>query len=238
MRNTVEEGGRHDVFTLTRMIYAVCSAIIFYEVIEFSGRFLWRSAHSLPWGLTVFGFWYRATCLLFALTTFAVTLSYHPKSEIFRWSRPADRPTGIFRSIGLGLVGGVAALAPASPIFWLVGSRTEFIPWLIVEDLSPFRVFELVFFVIILAVSGEVVYRGVVFRTLADYASTPAAVLGSCMLFAFICPVLTFPSAIILGVASAILYHRTRNILASITANAIFTIGGGALTLYHGLMNG
>jgi membrane protease YdiL (CAAX protease family) len=97
---------------------------------------------------------------------------------------------------------------------------------------------KLVFFIIILAVSSEVVYRGVVFRTLADYVSTPAAVFGSCMLFAFICPVLNFPIAIILGGASAILYYRTRNLLASITANAIFTVGGGALTLYHGLMHG
>jgi len=58
------------------------------------------------------------------------------------------------------------------------------------------------------------------------------------LLFASICPVLSFPSAIILGVASAILYYRTRNLLASITANAIFTVGGGALTLYHGLIHG
>ena len=98
--------------------------------------------------------------------------------------------------------------------------------------------FELVFFIIILAVSSEVVYRGVVFRTLVAYAGTPAAVLGSCMLFAFIFPVLSFPSAIILGGTSAILYYRTRNLLTSITANAIFTVGGGALTLYHGLMHG
>ena len=238
MRSTSEEGGLHSVFSLTRMIYSVCIAIILYKVVEFSGWFLLRRAQSIPWGLTVFGFWYRATCLLFALTMLAVTLPYHPKSEIFRWSQPTDRPMGIFRSIGLGLAGGVAALAFASPIFWLVGSRTEFIPSLIADALSPLRVFELVFFTIILAVSSEVVYRGVVFRTLVDYASIPAAVLGSCMLFAFIFPVLSFPSAIILGGTSAILYYRTRNLLASITANAIFTVGGGALTLYHGLMHG
>ena len=142
------------------------------------------------------------TCLLFVLTMLAVTLPYHPKSEIFRWSQATGRPTGSFRSIWLGLAGGGASFALASPIFWLVGSRTEFIPSLIADALSPLRVLELVFFIIILAVSSELVYRGVVFRTLVDYASTPAAVLGSCMLFAFICPVLSFPSAAILGVTS------------------------------------
>ena len=208
MRSTSEEGGAHSVFSLTRMIYAVCIAIIFYKVVEFSGWFLLRRAQSIPWGLTVFGFWYRATCLLFVLTMLAVTLPYHPKSEIFRWSQATGRPTGSFRSIWLGLAGGGASFALASPIFWLVGSRTEFIPSLIADALSPLRVLELVFFIIILAVSSELVYRGVVFRTLVDYASTPAAVLGSCMLFAFICPVLSFPSAAILGVTSAILYSE------------------------------
>jgi len=75
------------------------------------------------------------------------------------------------------------------------------------------------------------------FRTLSDYASVPAAVLGSCLLFAYVCPVFSFPAAIILGVVSAILYHRTRNLAASIIANATFTFAGGALTLYHDLLH-
>ncbi len=238
MRSTSQQGCPHSAFSLTRMIYAVCSAIILYKIVELGGWFLLRRAKSLPWGFSLFGLWFRATSLLFALTMLAVTLPYHPKSEIFRWSSPTFRPIGLLRSIGMGLAGGVAALALASPLFWLVDKRLEFVPSLIADALSPLRVFELVFFIIVLAVSSEVVYRGVVFRTLADYASTSAAVLGSCLLFASICPVFSFPNAVILGIVSAILYSRTRNLLASITANAVFTVGGGALTLYHGLMRG
>ena len=238
MRSTSEEGRPHSIFSLTRMIYTVCSAIILYEIVAFAGWFLLRRAHSLPWGLSLFGLWFRATSLWFALTMLAVSLPYRPKSEIFRWSSPASRIHGTFRSIGLGLVGGVAALALASPIFWLVDKRLEFIPSLIADALSPLRVLELVFFIIVLAVSSEVAYRGVVFRTLADYASTPAAVFGSCLLFASIYPVLSLPSAIVLGVISAILYNRTCNLLAPIAANAVFTVGGGALALYHALMRG
>src|SRR5229473_7527814 len=137
MRSMSEEGGPLSVFSLTRMIYAVCSAIILYKVVEFSGWFLLRRARSVPWGLTVFGFWYRATCLLFALTMLAVTLPYHRKSEIFRWSSPTSRPIGLLRSIGIGLAGGVAALALASPLFWLVDKRLEFVPSLIADALSP-----------------------------------------------------------------------------------------------------
>jgi hypothetical protein len=86
-------------------------------------------------------------------------------------------------------------------------------------------------------VSGEVIYRGIVFRTPGDYASAPAAVFGSCLLFAYACPVLSFPAAIILGTVSAVLYNTTRNLAASIIANATLTFAGGALTLYHALLH-
>ena len=37
MRSTMEEGCLHTVFSLARMIYAVCSAITLYKVAEFGG---------------------------------------------------------------------------------------------------------------------------------------------------------------------------------------------------------
>ena len=164
------------------------------------------------------------------------TLPYRPKAELFRW--PSSRPpVGVFRSVGLGLAAGIAAFALASPIFWLGGdTQLESIRLLVAHALSPLRVLDLVLLVIALAGGGEVVYRGIVFRTLAQYSSVPAAMLGSCFLFAYIFPVLDFSAAIILGIASAILYDRTRNLLAPITANAAFTVAGGALTLYHDLI--
>jgi hypothetical protein len=44
-------------------------------------------------------------------------------------------------------------------------------------------------------------------------------------------------AAIILAAVSAVLYYTTRNLAASIIANATFTFAGGALTLYHALLH-
>jgi len=107
---------------------------------------------------------------------------------------------------------------------------------LIANALSPLGVLKLVFFTFALAVSSEIVFRGIVFRTCARYASVPAAILASCLLFALIFPALGFIAAIILSVTSSILYYKTRNLLASILANALFTVGGNGITLYHRLM--
>ena len=194
------------------------------------------AAQALPWRAYRFDLWFHATNLIFVLAMLVVTLPYRPKAELFRW--PSSRPlVGVFGSIGLGLAAGVTAFALASPIFWLgEDTQLESVRLLIAHALSPLGVLDLVLLVIALAVGGEVVYRGIVFRTVAEYASLPAAMLGSCFLFAYICPVFSFPAAIILGIASAILYYTTRNLLAPITANAVFTLAGGALTLYHDVM--
>ena len=137
----------------------------------------------------------------------------------------------------MGLAGGMVAFGIAIPVIWFGDRELESVRRLIATALSPIGVLDLIFFVIALAVSGEVIYRGIVFRTLSDYASVPAAVFGSCLLFAYVCPVLSFPAAIILGAVSAILYYTTRNLAASIIANATFTFAGGALTLYHALLH-
>jgi membrane protease YdiL (CAAX protease family) len=234
MTSTNEEQYSHGPFSMTRMIYAVCGAIILYKLLEFGGWSVLKKAQNIPWGLYRFDLWFHAINLAFVLAMLAVGLAYRPKAELFRWSSP--RPTvGASRSIGLGLAGGVVALALASPIFWIGDKQLESVRSLIAHAFSPLRVIDLVVFIVALAVSSEMVYRGVMFRTLAGYATVPAAILGSGLLFAYVYPVLSFYAAIILGIASAILYYRTRNLLAPTIANALFTVGGGALTLYRGL---
>lgn len=234
MTSTNEEQSSHGIFSLTRMIYAVCGAIILYKLLEFGGWSVLKKTQNIPWGLYRFDLWFHAINLFFVLAMLAVGLAYRPKSELFHW--PSPRPAfGASRSIGLGLAGGAAALALASPIFWMGDKELESVRSLIAHAFSPLRVIDLVVFIIALAVSSEMVYRGVMFRTLTGYATVPAAILASGLLFAYIYPVLSFSAAVILGIVSGILYHRARNLLAPTIANAVFTVGGGALTLYRGL---
>lgn len=235
MTTSNHEQRPQSVFSLSRMIYTVSSAMVIYKCLEVAGWYWVRKARSLPWGLNAFDSWFYLSNAVFVLVMLTVALFY-PKAELFRWSSPFSS-SGLFRSIGLGLAGGVAAFAMASPMFWFVGDRhLYFIRLLIANALSPLGVLGVAVFLIALAISGEVVYRAVVFKSLAESASVPAAVVGSCLLFAYICPVLSFPAGVILGVVSAILYYRTRNLLAPIVANIVLTLGGGGLTVYHTLM--
>jgi membrane protease YdiL (CAAX protease family) len=225
----------HAQFSLTRMIYAVCGAIIFYKLLELVGWFMFSKIRKIPLGLDRFDLWLHAVNLFLVLAMLAISLPYGSRSELFRWSS-VRTAVGVLKSVGLGVSGGVVALTLASPFLWFGGRQLGFIRLLIANSLSPLGVLDAALFIIGLAISCEMAYRGIVFRTLADYASMPSATVGSTLLFAYIYPGLGFPAAIILGIVSAILYYKTRSLLAPIIANVVLTVGGGALTLYHSLM--
>jgi len=217
------------------MIYAVCGAIILYRLVLCYGWIAFDRLHTIPFGLPRYSFWFLADGLLFLLTTLAVILFYRPVSPLFLWTSAPSRPVGTVKSVAWGVAGAAIAFACASPVFWGVEKNLGLIPMLISSALSPLPILELIVFSIALALNSEIVFRGIVFRTFAEYASIPAAVLGSCLLFLFICPVLGVLSAIILSVSSAILFYKTRNLIASVTANLIFTLAGSGLTVYHSL---
>ena len=181
--------------------------------------------------------WFHVANLFFVTAMLCVGIGYGFSKELFRWE-PRSEGNGWIRSISFGLLGGAVALVLASPMFWFgLGHRSfESIQMLIGSALSPLRVFDLLFFIFALAVSSEIVFRGIVLRTVARYGSVPAAALASCLLFASIFPVLGFVPAIILGVTSSILYYKTRTLLAPILANALFTVDGSGIALYHNLM--
>lgn len=242
----VAESDQHPVvaFPLTRMIYCVGVAFVLNEMLAYGSWFLFQKVLYPPFGLSRFDFWRQCVDLSFLLAVFAASALYNPKFARCMW-RTSSEVAGGFKSIGVGLLGGIAALALASPVFWFapfIIPRPESIPSADIETLisrafSPLCVLELIFFVIALALGSEVLFRGIVLRTLEGCASRWAAILGSTLLFAAIYPVVDPPAAIILGVASAMLYKRTRNLLAPSTANAIFITGGAAIRLYHVMMH-
>ena len=231
-------------FPLTRMIYCVGVAFILNEILAFGSWLLLQKELHPPFGLSRFDFWLLCVDLSFLLSVLAASMLYDPKFAWCIWRTPSSEGARGFKSIVTGLVGGIAALALASPVFWFVpplipraeSFRSYSIETLIARAFSPLCVLELIFFVIALALGSEVLFRGIVLRTLEGCASRWAAIFGSTLLFAAIYPVLDIPTAIILGIASAMLYQRTRNLLAPSTANAIFITGGAAIRLYHAMM--
>jgi membrane protease YdiL (CAAX protease family) len=228
---------KSDLFSLTRMIYAVSGGTLLYLLLEYSGWFFFQRKQVWFFDFSRADLWFHVANLFFVTAMLCVGIGYGFSKELFRWE-PRSEASGWVRSISFGLLGGAIALVLASPIFWfgLGRTRLESIQMLIGSALSPLAVFDLLFFIFALAVSSEIVFRGIVLRTIARYAGVPAAALASCLPFAYIFPVLGFAPAIILGVTSSILYDKTRTLLAPILANALFTVGGSGIALYHNLM--
>jgi membrane protease YdiL (CAAX protease family) len=216
---------KRDLFSLTRMIYAVSGGILLYLLLEYSGWFFFQRKRVSFFDFSRADLWFHVSNLFFVTAMLCVGICYGFSKELFRWE-PRSDGNGWITSIPFGLLGGAIALVLASPIFWfgLGHARLESIQVLIGSAFSPLALFDLLFFIFALAVSSEIVFRGIVLRTTARYASVPAAALASCLLFAYIFPVLGFVPAIILGVTSSILYYKTRTLLASILANALFTV--------------
>jgi membrane protease YdiL (CAAX protease family) len=216
------------IFSLTRMIYTVGCSVAVYEAVAIIGWLWLTRAQRFPGGS--FDLWFHATNLAFVVAMVAVAVPYSPKSEIFRWST-LGRPAGIVKSIAWGTVGGAGAFVLASPLFlWLHDRQLEFVRRLIARALTPLGVLDLAFFVISMAAASEAVFRGVVLRTLAGYASLAAALFGSCLLFAYAYPLFSFPTAMILGLASALVYYKTRNLIARFL-RALFSQSPAALSL-------
>lgn len=222
-----------NAFSLTRMIYAVCGAIIGYEVCGLGAWLLVRKAQGRPLDhLSVLPLSFYAADVFFIVTMLIATLAYRPR-QLFRWQVRNESPVrNAWQSVMWGIIGGLVALLIASPLFWRGDEQLRPVSLLIASAISPLGVLKVGVFVLALAVSGEAVYRGIVFRTLERYASAPASLFASCLVFAVVCPVFSYPAAIVLGVTSAVLFYKTDKLLAPIVANALFTLGGGGIMLY------
>src|SRR5205085_5217819 len=107
MTNATDEQALGTRFSLTRMIYSVSAAIIFFKVLEYCTWFLIWKQRRLPWKLSTLDAWFHAVNLGFVLAMLPLILAYSKRNP-FRWlsSRPSF---GLLRSISSGLLGGLIA---------------------------------------------------------------------------------------------------------------------------------
>ena len=221
---------------LTRMIYAFCGGTVFYWLLEYSVMVVFSRQRPVPWALYRWGDY--VTNGGFFAAMLIVVAAYGFRAEVFLWrDEPTERVTSCVSSGFLGILGGLVALLIASPTVWFGWdtARLRSIGTLIANALSPLPILFLVVVALALAFSSEMVFRGIVLKTLARYTTISAAALVSCLLFACLFPVLGLVAAIILGVTSSILYYSTRNLVAPILANALFTVGCSGIALYQRL---
>jgi membrane protease YdiL (CAAX protease family) len=93
--------------------------------------------------------------------------------------------------------------------------------------------------VLLIAVCTEVLFRGILFRALTEHATLPASLIASCLVCYMVWPIYNPLAGVLLGVASAVLFFRTRAIVSSVVANIVFTLAAPSCSvLFHSLVGG
>ena len=135
------------------------------------------------------------------------------------------------------LVGGGTGLAVFGlAIPFIVDAKTRAFVNAVAPVLHPIRV-ESVLFVLLfggaLPVATEMVFRGIVFRTLSEYLSRTAAILTSALIFATLWPVFSPPIGVLLGVATAVFSGRQgATLLRSIVADSVLVVFAGTYAIW------
>jgi len=226
-------------FSLSKLIYTMCGVTIAYNLsVRYGVQFLFqsRSNYSVGRWTAAVSYGYPGLILLFSLAMVAAVLPYRPIKSLFVWSPTPEKKDGsVVRNVIFGLVGGLVASAVPIPAMFHADRNAGFVAEVISRTTSPdgIAIIMLLLLLIALPISTEMVFRGIVFRTLAEHASVPSAVVGSCLLFAYFSPVFNPIVGAILGVVCAILHYRTRSLVPPIIANGIMTLVEGGFFLYR-----
>jgi len=230
---------RNCQFSLTKLIYAMSAAsIVTYVAAAIGIHAFWPN--STRYDLTLlYGF--PVTLLVFVFIMVGIILFYKPIGVIFHSSSSTppenSRSSNLLKDLAIGLLVGLACFVIAVPMLLRGDTQSRVIARLVVAayELSPVAILGVVLLVVALPVSGEMVFRGIVFRTLAEYATIPAAVIGNSLVFAYFWPVYNWPLRVLIGAALGLLYYRTQSLVSSIIANAAFTSCICAFTVYNSL---
>jgi membrane protease YdiL (CAAX protease family) len=211
-------------FPLTKLVYALSGIVLvsgiyvtlLLELLRASFRTPGTWFHVSPGVLVVNA--NAAMLLLFLLTMLALIWWYRSSGAVFAW----NFGKGTSRAIGIGVFAGLilsllgCALSYRSPDLSL---QVLLLSW----GISIKGIPQLLALFVVLPIAGEMVFSGIVFGTLSEHVSIPAAAIGSTLAFAFIWPLFDVATRLLLGLTSAILFYRTRSLVAPIAANVVVT---------------
>jgi membrane protease YdiL (CAAX protease family) len=134
-----------------------------------------------------------------------------------------------------GFLAGFLAYAASLPILLRLDRHSGLTGLIIDNFYHPAIILVVVLFAILLPTSSEIVYRGIIFKAFLESAGFVPAVLLSAFVFALVWPIFNPVIGLLLGFATALLYHRFRNVFPAIVANAVLTIACAATLIYHRL---
>ncbi len=134
-----------------------------------------------------------------------------------------------------GFLAGFLTYAASLPILLRLDRHSGLTDLIISDFYHPEIILVLVLLAILLPISSEIVYRGIIFKAFLESSSVVPAVLLSAFAFALVWPIYNSIIGFLLGLATALLYHRFRNVLPAIVANAVLTIACAATLVYRRL---
>ena len=217
--------------SLAKLIYTVGSATFLYQWFSWVGTaILWAPSMRNRWA--VISQAYPVSVLVSFLMMISLLFAYRPlKPLVYRRLRAIEHKSGMLGNIALGLVTGLLLSFLSIPLVMngLGGWQTQWLATVLADAkrMSPESVVVAGLLIVAVPISSEIVSKAIIFRTLEEHANIPAAVIGSGLLFAYLWPVCGWPIGILLGLSSAVLYHRTRSLSSSVIANAVLTFCAG-----------
>jgi len=134
-----------------------------------------------------------------------------------------------------GILAGFLTYAASLPLLLKLDRHSGLTDLIISDFYHPEIILVLVLLAILLPISSEIVYRGIIFKAFLESSSVVPAVLLSAVAFAVVWPIYNPIIGFLLGLATALLYHRFRNVLPAIVANGVLTIACAATLVYRRL---
>lgn len=228
----------HSRRSLTKLVYTVFGAALG----------LYTAAGVCDWALNVpvnndnrlqvrlagVNYTYSFLLVTFVLVMVAVCFLYRPLQSIFFFDTDAKRnQQAHLGAVAWGLISGLTAFILTIPISTHGDPHTSALAHLMLQtyELAPLGIAGFLLIVLAVPISSEAVFRGIIFKSLVQYMSVPAAVIISSALFAYMWPVLNVQTALVIAITTSLLYYYTRSLLAPIIADAVVCLCTSALVL-------
>jgi membrane protease YdiL (CAAX protease family) len=174
------------------------------------------------------GFVYPAhVALTFLIVMAGTLLSRVPVSSLFAcrsgaWGKLANVALGSLTGLVVAICAGLGR-----------NSDSPFQYALLSDPLSIVGITTILLLVLGLPVAGEVFFRGVLFRSLSEYTTAPAAMLGSSFIYVCLWPLYSPTIRLVLAALAAGLFCRTRSLMAPIIASVVLNCLLLIAVLYH-----
>jgi membrane protease YdiL (CAAX protease family) len=133
-----------------------------------------------------------------------------------------------------GFLAGLLVSATSLPLLRL-DSHSDFADLIVKDFFHPQIILLAVVFVILLPVSTEIVFRGIIFKSFLESSSLLPALLLNALVFALVWPIFNPIIGFILGLTTALLYHRFRSVMSAVVANAVLTTACAATQVWRQL---